>query len=135
MSTADSKTRNIALTQPVIVPYKGLPRDVKHADEVCISDKFIALIDIILTSLISNTLLSAASELKKSFVASGAKAYNATAQGRDIKKVRNMHFLHSLMASTLFLLSANGEIFGTLAAARPYAIDTGKLTIVTAQPE
>ena len=113
----------------------GFPSEVRHADEVCTSDSVTAFTAIIRTSFIKTAASSTPSDEKISFTASGAKTYSPTAAGADIAKVIKMDLKALFFAPCISPFSASGEICGTLAAASPYVTETGRLIIVTAQPE
>lgn len=67
--------------------------------------------------------------------ASGLKTYKMRAQGTDSASVSHSAFAAIFFAPAASPRAAIGEIAGMLAAASPYARDTGRLTRVTAHPE
>ncbi len=118
ISAAVRITRDSDETHCEAVLLSGLPRAVRHADEVCITEIVTAFTDIIRTSRTKSVLSSAESEENSSFAASGANTANASAQGSATASVIKMQFLHFAFACGISL-SASGAICGTPAAAKP----------------
>jgi hypothetical protein len=135
MSNAHRKTRSTQLVHCVIVATEGFPREVRHADEVCIMERVIALTAIILTRFIKSSLSPPFNDANIIFAASGAKKYKIKAAGTEIKRVIKMLLKAFFFAPARLPLAASGDMSGTEAAASPYVMETGRFIIVTAQPE
>ncbi len=119
INTAVSATRKIAVVHCVIVLLTGLPRAVRHAEEVwtrlCVTEDTAR----ILMRLIKRAFSSPCKEPNISRVARGAKKNSATAAGRDTMKVIRTDLYAFFFAPEISPLSARGEIWGILEAARP----------------
>ena len=87
MSTAVIATRRIQVVHWVIVLLMGLPKEVRHADEVCTSDSVTAFTAIIRTSRTSKVFSSPARDENIIFTANGAKANSPSAAGSEIARV------------------------------------------------
>ena len=119
MSAAHAPTRTNAPAHCPKVPARGLPRDVRQADEVCISGSVTAQGAIMRTRPMRISLSPPATEGKISLVKRGAKIYSPAAMGREKRAVINSEEKALFFAPFISPSAARGEMRGTLAAASP----------------